>query len=222
MRVTSTSTAATHTSDCIIFGFADKELRVLLVRRTVEPFAGEWVLPGGAMGDAETLEHTARRVLLEMVGVKDVLLQQVATYSDPNRHPVRRVVTTSFYALVKPQNHTPIARGHLSEAAWHPLGTIPRLGFDHNRLLNDAHNRLTWHLRTRPLAFDLLPERFTLTEAQRLYEDILGETLDRRNFRRKIQGYDFLRETKEKRSGVKGGPLLYRVDRSLLERELES
>ncbi|PPK88560.1 8-oxo-dGTP diphosphatase [Neolewinella xylanilytica] len=213
MRVTPTSNAAAHTADCVIFGFADKELRVLLVRRAVEPFADEWVLPGGAMGSDETLEATARRVLLDMVGVKNIFLQQVATYSEPDRHPVRRVVTTSYYALVKPHQHTPVARGHASDASWHPVANVPPLGFDHHRILVDAHDRLTWHLRTRPLAFDLLPERFTLTEAQRLYEDIIGEPLDKRNFRRKIQNYDFLVETKEKRSGVKGGPLLYRIDR---------
>ena len=220
MRVTNRSTAATHTADCIIFGFAEKELRVLLVRRAVDPFAGEWVLPGGAMGADETLEETARRVLQDMVGVQNVFLQQVGTYSDPQRHPVRRVVTTSFYALVRPKDHDPVAKGHLSEAAWHPVAAVPPLGFDHGQLLTDAHARLIWHLRTRPLAFDLLPDRFTLTEAQLLYEDILGEPLDRRNFRRKIQGYAFLHETNEKRSGVKGGPLLYRVDREALAREI--
>ncbi|WP_168797494.1 NUDIX hydrolase [Neolewinella litorea] len=220
IRVTPQTSAAAHTADCAVFGFSKGELRVLLVQRAVEPFSGYWVLPGGAMGDEERLEETARRVLLELVGVRDLYLQQVATYSDPVRHPVRRVVTTSYYALVKPENHTPIARGYLSEAAWHKLTEVPELGFDHNRLLQDAHHRLIQHLRDRPLAFDLLPERFTLTEAQKLYEGILGESLDRRNFRRKILAYDFLIETSEKRAGVKGGPILYRLDRSALEREM--
>ncbi|MGB3798683.1 MAG: NUDIX domain-containing protein [Lewinella sp.] len=216
MRVTPSSIASAHTADCVIFGFADKELRVLLVRRAVTPFAGEWVLPGGAMAAEETLEHTAQRVLLDMVGVKNVRLRQVSTYSEPDRHPVRRVVTTSFYALVQPRHHTPVARGHAREATWYAVSTAPDLGFDHGRLLRDAHNRLILHLRTRPLAFELLPDLFTLTEAQLLYEDILGEELDRRNFRRKLQSYDFLKETKEKRSGVKGGPKLYAVDYGLL------
>ncbi|WP_116107438.1 NUDIX hydrolase [Lewinella sp. IMCC34191] len=216
MRVTPSSVASAHTADCVIFGFADKELRVLLVRRAVPPFAGDWVLPGGAMMDRETLEETARRVLLDMVGVKNVTLRQVGTYSDPDRHPVRRVVTTSFYALVQPKHHAPEARGHAREATWHAVSAVPNLGFDHDRLLRDAHQRLILHLRTRPLAFELLPERFTLTEAQLLYEDILGEELDRRNFRRKLQGYDFLMETTEIRSGVKGGPKLYAIDHGLL------
>ena len=220
VRVTANSAAAAHTVDCIVFGFAAGELRVLLVKRTVEPFSGSWVLPGGAMGPEESLEATARRTLLELVGVKDLYLRQVGTYSDPNRHPVRRVVTTSYYALVKPELHHPVARDYVREASWHTVSEVPPLGFDHDQLLADAHARLTLHLRTRPLAFDLLPEKFTLSEAQLLYQEILGEELDRRNFRRKLLTYDFLVETNEKRSGVKGGPVLYRVDREALEREL--
>ena len=217
MRVTTASSATAHTADCAIFGFSDGELRVLLVRRTVEPFAGYWLLPGGAMDADDTLEDTAQRVLLELVGVRDVSLTQVGTFSEPDRHPVRRVVTTCYYALVRPENHTPTARGYLSDAAWYRLDDVPPLGFDHNKLLRAAHHQLTQHLRERPMAFDLLPERFTLTEAQQLYEGILRERLDRRNFRRKMLSYDFLVETEEKRAGVQGGPLLYRIDYEALE-----
>jgi 8-oxo-dGTP diphosphatase len=206
--------------DCVVFAYAGGELRVLLVRRAVEPFAGYWVLPGGAMAADETLEETGRRLLHELVGVSDLRLQQVATYSKPDRHPVRRVVTTTYYALVRPELHAPVARGHLSEAGWHPFGNVPILGFDHNVLLRDAHSRLALHLRTRPLAFDLLTDHFTLTEAQDLHERITGERLDRRNFRRKVLTYDFLEETDEKRKGVKGGPTLYRLLRGKLEEVL--
>ncbi|CAH0999330.1 hypothetical protein LEM8419_00628 [Neolewinella maritima] len=220
-RVTVRSAAATHTADCVVFGYAEGELRVLLVRRAVEPFLGHWVLPGGAMAETERLEETARRVLLELVGVRNLYLQQVATYSAPDRHPVRRVVTTSYYALVRPEQHQPTALGYLSEVRWFPLSEVPPLGFDHSTLLADAHARLILHLRTRPLAFDLLPERFTLTEAQGVYEEILGEGLDRRNFRRKLQTYDFLIETEEKRRGVRGGPVLYRVHVDRLRAQLQ-
>ncbi len=219
-RVTSQSAAATHTVDCVVFGFAEGELRVLLVRRAVAPFAGEWVLPGGAMAADQTLEETGQRVLRELVGVSNLQLTQVATYSAPDRHPVRRVVTTTYYALVRPEHHTPAARGYLSEAAWHRLTELPPLGFDHRELLDDAHLRLIQHLRTRPLAFALLPDDFTLSEIQQLYEEILGESLDRRNFRRKVLAYDFLIDTGVKRSGVKGGPAVYRSDPALLHRAL--
>lgn len=220
MRVTQQSAAATHTADCVIFGFAEGDLRVLLVRRAIAPFAGYWVLPGGAMGAGENLDATARRVMSELVGVRDLYLRQIGTYSDPDRHPVRRVVTTSYYALVRPEHHAPTARDYLTEARWFSIPDVPELGFDHSRLLTDAHARLTLHLRTRPLAFDLLPARFTLSEVHRLYQEILGETLDRRNFRRKLLSYPFLIETNQKRQGVKGGPLLYRIDRAALDREL--
>jgi len=222
MRVTPGSSAATHTVDVVLFGFAQAELRVLLVKRSIEPFADSWVLPGGAMSDTDSLEETARRVLEDLVGVRQVYLRQVSTYSDPDRHPVRRVVTTSYYALVRPEHHAPVAQRYLSAARWFSLAEVPALGFDHNALLRDAHSRLTQHLRSRPLAFDLLPARFTLSEAQQLYEDILGEKLDRRNFRRKILTYDFLVETEKKKPGVKGGPQLYRVRPEALKRAIES
>ena len=215
-RVTAQSAAATHTVDCVVFGFAEGELRVLLVRRAVAPFAGRWVLPGGAMSTDETLEQTAQRVLKELVGVSNLRLTQVATYSAPERHPVRRVVTTTYYALVRPEHHEPVARGYLSDAQWYPLTDVPPLGFDHSGLLDDAWARLTLDLRTRPIALALLPERFILSEAQQLYENILREPLDRRNFRRKLLSYDFLIETGTKRSGVRGGPAEYRLDRSEL------
>ena len=221
MRVTPGSSAATHTVDVVLFSFAEAELRVLLVKRDVDPFAGSWVLPGGAMSDTDNLEETARRVLEDLVGVRQVYLRQVSTYSDPDRHPVRRVVTTSYYALVRPEHHTPVAQHYLSEARWFSLAEVPALGFDHDRLLRDAHSRLTQHLRSRPLAFDLLPDRFTLSEAQQLYQEILGEELDRRNFRRKLLSTNLLIETDAKRQGVKGGPVLYRIDKQALNDALD-
>ena len=157
MRVTRESSAATHTVDCVIFGFAAGVLRVLLVRRTVPPFEGSLVLPGGAMREGDSLEETARRVLHELVDVHNVPLHQVGTYSEPDRHPVRRVVTTAYYSLVEPDHHHPIAKEHVREAHWAPLAEVSGLGFDHDRLLREAHLRLKLHLRTRPLAFGLLP-----------------------------------------------------------------
>lgn len=221
MRVSDESSAAVHTADCAVFGFSQGEMRVLLVHRTAQPFAGQWLLPGGAMSATETLEETARRVLLELVGVRDVALRQVRTYSAPDRHPVRRVITTSFYALVRPEHHQPVARDYLNQAVWHRLAELPRLAIDHGKLLTDAHAQLISHLRDRPMAFDLLPSTFTLTEAQQLYESILGEALDRRNFRRKLLAYDFLVDTGEKRAGVQGGPALYRLDTPALQRQLK-
>lgn len=213
IRVSPSSDTVVMTADCAIFGFSENRLRVLLVRRAVAPFADRWVLPGGAMAAGSTLESTAARVLRELVGVENVAVRQVATYSHPHRHPVRRVVTTSYYALVKPEDHHPVARQYLAEVGWWALDEVPELGFDHSRLLEEAYERLKHDLSTSPLAFGLLPDNFTLRDAQLVYEAILGTPLDRGNFRRKVLTYDFLVNTDRKRAGVKGGPLLYEIDR---------
>lgn len=219
-RVTTESRSFAVTADCAIFGFSEDALRVLIVRRAVSPFAGHWCLPGGAISEEETLEQTAKRLLLELVDVENIPIRQVKTYSTPNRHPVRRVVTTCFYALVRPEDHVPSAQKYLDDARWCKLDEVPQLGFDHNELLADAYHALRQELQQSPLAFQLLPNTFTLKEAQEVYEAIIGEDLDRRNFRRKILAYDFLINTEEKKAGVKGGPELYRVDGTKLENHL--
>jgi 8-oxo-dGTP diphosphatase len=211
-RVTTESHAVALAADCAIFGFSADALRVLLVRRAVEPFRGAWVLPGGAMQPDETLEDTATHLLRNLVNVENVPIHQVATYSSLHRHPVRRVVSTSYFALVSPEDHDPIAREYLDKVKWCPMDELPELGYDHQVILADAYEALKVELRRQPLAFQLLPESFTLKEAQEVYESILGEELDRRNFRRKILAYDFLINTEEKKPGVKGGPELYRID----------
>lgn len=164
------------------------------------------------MQPEETLENTATHLLRNLVNVENVPIRQVATYSGLYRHPIRRVVTTSFFALVSPEDHDPIAREYLDKVMWCPMNELPELGYDHRAILDDAYEALKEELRQQPLAFHLLPDSFTLKEAQEVYESILGEELDRRNFRRKILAYDFLINTEEKKPGVKGGPELYRVD----------
>lgn len=220
-QVTTESHSVAVTADCVIFGFSGDALRVLLVRRAVEPFKGRWVLPGGVMRPEETLEDTATRLLRDLVNVENVPIRQVGTYSSLVRHPIRRVITSSYFALVSPEDHDPIAREHLDQVMWCRLDELPELGFDHTLILNDAYMALKEELRQQPLAFHLLPESFTLKEAQEVYESILGEELDRRNFRRKILAYDFLINTEEKKSGVKGGPELYRIDDTKLENHLQ-
>jgi 8-oxo-dGTP diphosphatase len=216
-RVSTESHAVALTADCAIFGFSKDALRVLLVRRAVEPFKGAWVLPGGAMQPDETLEDTATHLLRNLVNVQNVPIRQVGTYSSLHRHPIRRVVTTSYFALVSPKDHDPIAREYLDKVMWCPVNELPELGYDHRKILDDAYEALKEELHQQPLAFHLLPENFTLKEVQEVYESILGESLDRRNFRRKILTYDFLINTEEKKPGVKGGPELYRVDDAKLD-----
>ena len=220
MRVTLSSNQSTHTVDCALFGYTEDGLVVLLAQRAVAPFTDCWVLPGGAASSTETLEETAHRVLHELAGVERSYLKQVGTYSDLDRHPVRRVITTTFYSLVRPEEHHPVAHQHVSQVQWVPYDEVPQLGFDHSALLKDAHAQLSDDLSGQTVAFQLLPERFTLTEVQHLYEAILGKSLDRPNFRRKMLALGYLTPTGEKKAGVRGGPALYRIDRGRLARSV--
>ncbi len=206
-----TSYECTITVDCAIFGFQDNELKILLVKRSVEPFKDYWMLPGGMMTEGMTMEESVSNVLNGLTGISNVHIEQVKCYSDVDRHPVKRVVTVCFYALVKPENHPVIAKNYVSDVVWHSVNEIPKLGFDHNTLAVDALAKLRQNLKENLIFGELLPEKFTLKELQDLYESILDESLDRRNFRKKILQTDLLLATNEKKAGVKGGPELYSI-----------
>lgn len=196
--------------ECCVFGFQDNALKIMLVKRSIEPFKDYWLLPGGAMEEGKTLSESVYQVLNRLTGMDEMPIEQVASYSEVNRHPIKRVVSVSFYALVKPENHPVIPKSYISDIKWYALDALPRLGFDHDRLLADALKKLRENLRENLVFGELLPDRFTLKELQELYESILGETLDRRNFRKKILQMDILVPTNEKKVGVKGGPILFK------------
>lgn len=197
--------------ECCVFGFQENELKILLVKRGIEPFRDNWVVPGGAMGEGKTLTQSVLDVLENLTGIKQLNLEQVACYSDVERHPVKRVVSISFYALVKPENYPVIPKNYISDIKWFSVSDLPQLGFDHDQLLEDALKKLRSNLRDHFVFGELLPDRFTLTELQDLYEKILDEELDRRNFRKKILQMDLLIDTNEKKAGVKGGPTLFKM-----------
>jgi 8-oxo-dGTP diphosphatase len=209
--VIQSSYACTLTVDCGIFGFQDNELKLLLVKRSIEPYKDFWMLPGGIMGEGETLEESVNKVLFNLTGIDNVHQEEVKTYSSVNRHPIKRVVTVCFYALVKPENHPVIAKNYVSDVQWFSLMKLPKLGFDHEILVKDALTKLKDNLSQNLIFGELLPEKFTLKEMQDLYECILNETLDRRNFRKKILQMDLLVPTNEKKAGIKGGPELYMI-----------
>ena len=196
--------------ECCVFGFQDNTLKILLVKRSIDPFKDTWVLPGGAMNEGETLQESASQVLNNLTGIQKMALEQVACYSNVERHPVKRVVSVSFYALVKPEDYPVIPKNYISDIQWFTLKEIPSLGFDHDQLLADALEKLQEQLRRNLVFGELLPDLFTLTELQELFENILGERLDRRNFRKKILQMGLLTATEEKKVGVKGGPILYK------------
>lgn len=201
----------TITVDCAVFGFQEGILKLLLVKRSIEPFKDYWLLPGGIMEENQSLEEAANTVLYNLTDIHDVHHEQVKCYSSVDRHPIKRVVTVSFYALVKPENHPVIAKKHVSDIKWFPLSEIPKLAFDHDEVAKDALHKLRQNLENSLLFGELLPKKFTLRELQDLYESILDEKLDRRNFRKKILQTGLLMNTGEKKKGFKGGPELFKM-----------
>lgn len=201
----------TITVDCAVFGFQEGILKLLLVKRAIEPYKDYWLLPGGIMEENQSLEEAAKFVLYNLTNIHDVHHEQVKSYSAVDRHPVKRVVTVSFYALVKPENHPIIAKKHVSDIKWFPVDDIPGLAFDHDVVARDALQQLRLNLEKSLLFGELLPKKFTLRELQDLYESILDQKLDRRNFRKKILQTGLLKNTGEKKIGYKGGPELFEL-----------
>ena len=185
------------TVDCVVFGLDDEDLMVLLIQRGLEPFAGKWALPGGFVHVGESLEQAARRELAEETGLKDVYLEQLRTFGEPDRDPREHVVTVAHYALVNLSDHRVQAATDACHAAWFSVDDAPDLAFDHSLILAVAHARLRGKVRDQPIGFELLPEKFPLRRLQHLYEVILERPLDKRNFRKKILNMDILLELDE-------------------------
>ena len=172
------------TADCVIFGFDGVSIKVLLIQRGIEPYKGKWAFPGGFMNMNETAEECAKRELMEETGLNDVQVQQFYTFTDVNRDPRERVVTIAHYALVRMSD---VQGGDDASAAkWFSYDEIPALAFDHDHILRMALNTLKRSICFEPIGFELLPEVFTMTELQNLYEAILQVKFDRRNFYNKM------------------------------------
>lgn len=199
------------TTDVVVFTIRDERLLVLLVKRRNPPFAGCWALPGGFVNIDEDLEACALRELQEETGVSGVFLEQLYTFGAPDRDPRERVITVTYYALV-PHDHMRIeAASDASEATWFDCAALPALAFDHDQVIDTALKRLRAKLQYSTVAFQFLPGKFTLSELQRVYEIILGQTLDKRNFRRRMLSYGLLAATEEKvRNGNHRPARLYR------------
>ncbi|HSP78646.1 MAG TPA: NUDIX domain-containing protein [Myxococcaceae bacterium] len=201
------------TVDCVVFGLDEEDLKVLLIRRALEPFQGRWALPGGFVHMEESLDEAARRELQEEAGIRPGLLEQLYTFGDPRRDPRGRVVSVAYFALVKLSDHRVQAATDAREAAWFSVWDTPRLAFDHAEILAMALQRLKGKVRYQPLGFELLPPKFTLTQLQRLYEIILERPLDKRNFRKKILSMELLEELDEVEQDVSHrAARLYRFD----------
>ncbi len=183
---------AALTVDCVVFGFDEGELKVLLIERGQEPFKGHWALPGGFVRVEETLDEAARRELVEETGLKNVFLEQLYTFGEVERDPRERVVSVAYYALVKLSDHRAKAATDAANAQWFPVSKVPKLAFDHAEILRTALIRLNGKVRYQPIGFELLPPRFTLSQLQHLYEAVLGAELDKRNFRKKVLSFGLL------------------------------
>jgi 8-oxo-dGTP diphosphatase len=180
------------TVDCVVFGLDDRDLKVMLIKRGVPPFEDCWALPGGFVHLDESLETAALRELKEETGIEKVFLEQLYTFGDVARDPRDRVVTVAYYALINLKEQRIQATTDAKDAAWFPLANLPKLAFDHDKILAAALTRLKGKLRYEPIGFELLPEKFTLTQLQKLYETVLNEPIDKRNFRKKILSMDLL------------------------------
>lgn len=185
------------TVDAVVFGLDAEDLKVLLIKRDLEPYAGRWALPGGFVRVGESLDDAVRRELNEETGLEKVFLEQLYTFGSPKRDPREHTVSVAYYALVKLSDHRVQAATDARDARWYPVANVPKLAFDHTDILDIACERLRGKVRYQPIGFELLPEKFTLTQLQRLYEIILGRELDKRNFRKKIASLEVLREHDE-------------------------
>jgi len=196
--------------DCIIFGFHKEELNLLLIKRNFNPCKGNWSLVGGFLDKDESLDQTAQRVLRELTGLDNVFMEQVGSFGAIDRDPGERVVSTAYYALINIEDYDP-ELAMLHNAHWVKLSELPPLIFDHKQMVDKALRRLKRQVSNQSIGYNLLPKLFTLSQFQQLYEAILGKTLDKRNFRKKVADMDFLEKTDEKdKLCSKRGAFLYR------------
>ena len=206
------------TVDNVIFGFDEGDLKMLLIKRGEAPFMENWALPGYFVHPHEDLDTAAERILEELTGIRDVFLEQVKTFGAVNRHPFGRVITVAYFSLVKISNYQLQPASIALKAKWHSISSVENLPFDHDAILESCFERLKQLVRIRPVGFELLPPKFTLTELQHLYEAILETELDKRNFRKKILSMDLLIDLDEMQEGVAHRPArLYKFDRDKYE-----
>lgn len=198
--------------DCIIFGFDNDELKLLLIKRDFEPEAGKWSLMGGFLKKDEVLDEAASRVLYRLTGLHDIYMEQLSAFSNVDRDPEDRTISVAYYALIKIEDHNKeLIQKH--SAKWFNISDIPDLIFDHNSMVSHAIGRLRYKTSVQPVGFELLPEKFTMRQLQKLYEAIHNQKLDKRNFNKKIQSLDFLVKLDEKdMNSSKKGSYLYKFD----------
>jgi 8-oxo-dGTP diphosphatase len=222
MTSPSTATNPNVSVDCVVFGFDEEDLKVLLIeQRPIGDIEPQMALPGDLVLQDENLDHAASRVLKELTNLNGLYLKQFHTFGDPDRlnsvkdqewlrnfrdAPDARVITVAYYSLVKMENYQPEAASFAGKIIWQPVDQVPNLAFDHNKIFNTALARLREEFELKNIAFELLPKKFTLSQLQRLHEIVLGVDLDKRNFRKKLKMKEGLVALNEKQKGVDHKP----------------
>lgn len=203
---------AVLTTNIVVFSLRDEQLKLLLIRRQNPPFQGHWSLPGGVVGENEDIEANAMRKLEEGTGVTGVYLEQLYTFGKPARDPRERVVSVAYYALVPSERLRLRNDQRGQDVGWFGVAELPELAFDHADMVEVAHQRLAAKLDYSTIAFQFMPERFTLSDLQNVYQMILNRELDKRNFRKRMLAMNQIRQTGEvRRNGSHRPARLYRV-----------
>lgn len=201
--------------DCVILGFEEAKLKVLLIKRSIEPSRDMWALPGGFIRYNENIEDASSRILSERSGVKGLYMQQLGAFGEVNRFPERRVITLVYYAFVKPGQYNINPGPDASDTKWFDVNSLPKLPFDHQKIVETALSRLRRDVKYKPIGFNLLPDKFPLLRLQELYEAIYSIKFDKPNFRRKIMKMNLLVELNEKQTGVAHrSARLYKFDKT--------
>ena len=199
--------------DCIIFGFEENKLKILIGKRQMDPGRGEWSLYGGFVRSDESVDDAAHRTLFELTGMRNIYMRQVGAFGSVDRDPGERVISIAYYALINVKDYDDTLREEHG-VEWVNIEEMPLLYSDHREMVNKARRLMKEKIKTEPVGFRLLPSLFTLTQLQRLYEAVNGEELDKRNFRKRIKEMDFIEKTELiDKTGSKRGAYLYRFNR---------
>lgn len=195
--------------DIIIFTIREETLKVLLIKRGVEPFLNQWAFPGGFVRIDEGLDEAARRELEEETGISNAYLDQLASFGQPDRDPRERVISVAYSAIISSERISLTAGTDAQEAQWHPYENLPGLAFDHSKIIAMAYDRLVENLKRTTIALQFLPEEFTLTELQQIHESVLREPVDKRNFRKWVNTLEYIEPTGRKETGGQHRPAEY-------------
>lgn len=207
--------------DCIIFGYDGEKLKLLLVKRAIEPVTNEWSLMGGFVGD-EDIDDAAKRILLQLTGLHDVYLEQLHTFGHPERDPVERTISISYFALIDIHKYSKQINDQY-HAEWFNLKEIPALIFDHDSMVKTAMDKIRYQAALHPILFELLPKKFTIPQLQALYEQIYDSPIDNRNFIRKITASGMLvKQTEKDKTGSRRGAFYFKLDKQKHKSQFQS